>query len=352
MGTSLSTSCGWDGSYVSLQCLTPHLRASLDLAVDVLRNPTFPEAEWERVHGQTLAGLRAERDSAEARAYRGLLRALYPAGPPLPAADRRRRGDRRRPDRATTSRRSTAPLPRPGPGRLRRGRRRRPRRDRRGARRPARRLVGPASSRARGRPTRPRPSAPGSSCSTAPGPPRRSSGSGTSGLHRLDPDYTDAARPEPDPRRPVHLAAQRQAPRGEGVHLRGPQPLRLPPRGRAVLDLGRRSRPTGSPRRSTTSAARSWPCSATARRPPPSSTTPAASLIEGQARHFETPSALVSRYAGLFVHGLPPDHHARLRRAARRRQRRLARRRRRAARSAPSPSSPSSSPTPRSSPSL
>ena len=35
------------------------------------------------------------------------------------------------------------------------------------------------------------------------------------------------------------------------------------------------------------------------------------SLIEGQARHFETPSALVSRYAGLFLHGLPPDHHAR-----------------------------------------
>jgi predicted Zn-dependent peptidase len=35
------------------------------------------------------------------------------------------------------------------------------------------------------------------------------------------------------------------------------------------------------------------------------------SLIEGQARHFETPGALVSRYASLFVHGLPADHHAR-----------------------------------------
>jgi predicted Zn-dependent peptidase len=32
-------------------------------------------------------------------------------------------------------------------------------------------------------------------------------------------------------------------------------------------------------------------------------------LIEGQARQFETPAALVSRYASLFVHGLPPDHH-------------------------------------------
>ncbi len=33
-------------------------------------------------------------------------------------------------------------------------------------------------------------------------------------------------------------------------------------------------------------------------------------LIEGQARQFETPAALVSRYAGLFIHGLPADHHA------------------------------------------
>ncbi len=33
-------------------------------------------------------------------------------------------------------------------------------------------------------------------------------------------------------------------------------------------------------------------------------------LIEGQARHFETPSALVSRYAALFLHDLPPDYHA------------------------------------------
>src|SRR5262249_41105279 len=28
MGTSLSTGCGWDGAYVNLQCLTPHLGAS------------------------------------------------------------------------------------------------------------------------------------------------------------------------------------------------------------------------------------------------------------------------------------------------------------------------------------
>jgi predicted Zn-dependent peptidase len=33
-------------------------------------------------------------------------------------------------------------------------------------------------------------------------------------------------------------------------------------------------------------------------------------LIEGQPRQFETPSALVNRYANLLVHGLPADHEA------------------------------------------
>ena len=33
-------------------------------------------------------------------------------------------------------------------------------------------------------------------------------------------------------------------------------------------------------------------------------------LIEGQARHFETPAALVNRFASLVVHGLPADHEA------------------------------------------
>jgi predicted Zn-dependent peptidase len=77
MGTSLSMSAGWDGAYVSLQCLTPYLPASLDLAVDVLLNPAFPDSEWTRIHGQALAALAAERDSADAMAHRLLLHSLY-----------------------------------------------------------------------------------------------------------------------------------------------------------------------------------------------------------------------------------------------------------------------------------
>jgi zinc protease len=82
IGASLAASSGWDAAYVSFKCMSHDLQTILDLAADILLNPTFPEAEWNRVRGQTLAALRSERDSAEARAYRALLRALYPPDHP------------------------------------------------------------------------------------------------------------------------------------------------------------------------------------------------------------------------------------------------------------------------------
>ncbi len=82
MGATISAGCGWDGSYVSFKCLKRDLLPSLDLTADILLYPTFPDHEWQRVRGQTLAGLLAERDSAEARAHRALLLALYPEAHP------------------------------------------------------------------------------------------------------------------------------------------------------------------------------------------------------------------------------------------------------------------------------
>jgi zinc protease len=81
-GASLAASSGWDAAYVSFKCLNDDLPTILDLAADILLNPTFPQAEWTRVRGQTLAALQSERDSAEARAYRALLTAVYPAEHP------------------------------------------------------------------------------------------------------------------------------------------------------------------------------------------------------------------------------------------------------------------------------
>ncbi|WZO97609.1 pitrilysin family protein [Isosphaeraceae bacterium EP7] len=82
MGTSLTSSAGWDGSYVNMLSLVPYLEASLDLVVDVATRPAFPEADFDRVRGQVLTSLKAERDSAENRAHRALLKAIY--GPTHP----------------------------------------------------------------------------------------------------------------------------------------------------------------------------------------------------------------------------------------------------------------------------
>jgi predicted Zn-dependent peptidase len=76
-GATIGASCGWDAAYVSFRCLKSQLLTILDLSVDILRNPTFPETEWQRVQALTLAALQAEWDSAESRAYRALLEALY-----------------------------------------------------------------------------------------------------------------------------------------------------------------------------------------------------------------------------------------------------------------------------------
>ncbi|WP_422924684.1 M16 family metallopeptidase [Singulisphaera sp. PoT] len=307
MGSSLSTSCGWDGAYVSLQSLSPHWQSSLDLAVDVLRNPTFPEAEWNRIHAQTMAGLKAERDRAESRAHRALLHALYPANHPfsspvdgeeaivakLTLDDARRfHAEHHGPFNAACVVAGDVDIDRV-------------------AKELDERLagwVGPET-------TRPALQAPALPTQRRlllldrPGAPQAVVHAGHVGVHRLDPDYTDllvlnqilggqfssrlnaklreekgftyGIRSSFDVRRsagPFVVAASLQSDRlAEAIEdLRGEVEALLTdrPPTESELDDARRS------------------------------------LIEGQARQFETPSSLVARYAGLFIHGLPTDYHA------------------------------------------
>ena len=307
MGTHLSTSCGWDGAYVGLQCLAPHLAASLDLAVDVLRNAAFPEPEWERVHGQTLAALRAEHDSAEARAYRGLLAALYSEEHPyrLPV-DGEAAGVARltRDDVLRFHERYH------GPG---------------GAACVVSGDVDPESiaralnDRLAGwsGPNRPRPGLPRPPRRTRPriilldrpGAPQAVVRAGHVGIARLDPDYTDLLvlnqilggqftsrlnsklREEKGFTYGVRSAFDCR--RGAGPFSIGAS-LQTDRLGEALDDLYQELVALLSDRPAIESELDD------ARR----------SLVEGQARYFETPSALVSRYASLYVHDLPPDYHA------------------------------------------
>jgi len=307
LGTSLSTSCGWDGAYVGLQSLTPHWLESLDLAVDILRNPTFPESEWTRIHAQTLAALRAERDRAEVQAHRAFIQALYPADHPyrLPIDG----------DEASVARLTREDLIQfhqryHGPGRA------------------AVVVAGDVDpdevakaldERLTGwsGPESPPPSLPpvqrGSRTRLLlidrPGAPQAVVRVGHVGLRRLDSDYTDALMLNQilggqfTSRLNAKLREEKGFTYGIRSHFdcrRGPGPFSVS----ASLQSDRLAEALVDLRGEIEALVGDRP-------PTPAELDDARrSLIEGQARQFETPAALVSRYAGLFVHGLPSDHHA------------------------------------------
>jgi predicted Zn-dependent peptidase len=308
MGTSLSVSCGWDGSYVSMQCLTPHLEASLDLAADVLLHPTFPETEWDRVRGQHLAGLKAERDSAEARAYRGLLRALYGSDHPYASAID---GEEETAARLTLDdlrgfyRRSY----RPGqaawvvagdvdPDRI--------------AEALDDRLADWSGASAPA-PDVPRPAlgdAPRILLLDRPGAPQAVVRVGHVGVPRLHADETDLLvlnqilGGQFTSRLNTKLREEKgftYGIRSQFDFRRGPGPFSVT----ASLQTDRLAEALDDLRAEVEALVGGHPPSASelddARR----------ALIEGQARLFETPSALVARYAALFLYDLPPDYHAR-----------------------------------------
>lgn len=308
MGTHLSTSCGWDGSYVGLQCLAPHWLASLDLAVDVLRNPSFPEPEWTRIRDQTLASLRAERDSAEARAHRALLHALYPAehpyAVPIDGAEamvaRLSRDDLRRfheafhgPARAACIVAGDVDIDRV-------------------AEELDERLAGWS------RPEAPRPELPSPVRAKSPlillldrpGAPQAVVRVGHVGLARLDPDFTvglvlnQILGGQFSSRLNAKLREEKGFTYGVRSHFdarRAAGPFFIA----ASLQSDRLAEALEDIRTEVEALVGD--------RPP----TPAElddsrrALIEGQPRQFETPSALVARYAGLFVHGLPGEYHSR-----------------------------------------
>ncbi|WP_165250600.1 M16 family metallopeptidase [Paludisphaera soli] len=305
MGAALSASCGWDGSFVSIRCLKSVLDRMLGLATDVLREPSFPADEWDRLRGQTVAALRAERDGADARCHRALMKALYPKGHPyrhpLDGVEAVVAGLGRE-EAVSFYGRAFNPAEAAvvvagdvDPDAIlamledRLG-------DWRGDAAPAPSITPPARGK------RPR-----ILLLNRPGAPQAVVRFGHVGIARNDPDYdrlglfnqvlggqftsrlneklreergfTYGVRSSFDGRRgagPFAIAASLQADkldvafedvRAELDALLGDRPPRLD-----EIDDARRS------------------------------------LIEGQSRHFETPSSLVNRYANVFIHGLPIDH--------------------------------------------
>ena len=309
MGSGLSSSCGWDGSYVGLQSLTRFVEPTLDLAAEILRSPSFPEADWRRIHAQTLAALRAETDSAEARAGRALVEALFPSGHPYRATVQGSFESVSKLDRDEAARFHEAHY---------------------GSSAGAWIVAGdvdpdevaallearlgdwrPPSQTPAQPPAFPRTDAPRVLLLNRPGAPQAVARIGHHGIARSDADYLDllVLNQILGGMFTSRLNAKLREEKGFTYGIRSHFDTRRSV-GPFVVSASLQADRVGE----ALADIRAAIAELLDNRPPTTQELDDArrALIEGQARHFETPSSLVARYAELVLHGLPLDEHARL----------------------------------------
>jgi predicted Zn-dependent peptidase len=82
LGADLAAGSSLDSSFAAVSALTDQLAPSLALLADVVRRPTFPAGEIERVRKEWIAGIAREKTSPEALAMRVLPPVLYGDGHP------------------------------------------------------------------------------------------------------------------------------------------------------------------------------------------------------------------------------------------------------------------------------
>ncbi len=80
MASKLSTYAYLDGAAISASCLKRNLEPTLDLLVTVLREPTFPQGEWELMRSRRLLELKEQEEQPTQLCYRALDRLLYGDG--------------------------------------------------------------------------------------------------------------------------------------------------------------------------------------------------------------------------------------------------------------------------------
>ncbi len=80
LGAGLGTGSDLDASYVSLSTLKEKLDAALDIYADVILNPTFPDADFQRLRKLQIAQIQQEKSSPFTMALRVLPKLLYGAG--------------------------------------------------------------------------------------------------------------------------------------------------------------------------------------------------------------------------------------------------------------------------------
>ena len=80
LGASLGTGSNLDTSFVSLTTLKDKLDPALDIYADVILNPSFPEADFQRLQKLQIARIAQEKASPFSMALRVFPRLIYGAG--------------------------------------------------------------------------------------------------------------------------------------------------------------------------------------------------------------------------------------------------------------------------------
>ncbi len=82
LGASLHAQAGWDAISVGVDVPVERLGPALDLVAEVLAEPTFPEAEVERLRDERLNDILQARADAGRRAEEGFIETIYGPGSP------------------------------------------------------------------------------------------------------------------------------------------------------------------------------------------------------------------------------------------------------------------------------
>jgi zinc protease len=82
LGVSLRVATGWDATTVGFTCVAERLDRTLDLVAEVVRSPSFPEDEVDRIRRQQLAVIRQRRMEPGPFASEELDRAIFPSSHP------------------------------------------------------------------------------------------------------------------------------------------------------------------------------------------------------------------------------------------------------------------------------
>ncbi|PKN14797.1 MAG: peptidase M16, partial [Deltaproteobacteria bacterium HGW-Deltaproteobacteria-24] len=77
LGAQLYTGSNLDESIVFLNSIKSNLAKSLEIFADIIQNPSFPEADFDRLKKQTLAGIQREKATPIQMALRVLPRYIY-----------------------------------------------------------------------------------------------------------------------------------------------------------------------------------------------------------------------------------------------------------------------------------